>query len=124
MKDEWWLNGKHCKSGYLVIQSTDSEGFRKCRAARPHGGGIVHGAVYWNVFGQNSDETKAVGEGFSLQDGIYGWNSFTFNAGSNYYHDGRRQMSSVVKQCVKVVLDDWQHNSLLGKTYHVNELLW
>ena len=116
---EWWLNGKHCKSAYLVIQDTDSEEVVKYMNKAP---GQVHGAVYWNVFGEGADVTKAVGEGFSLLNETYRWNSFTFNAGSGIYHDGQRKISSVAEVCVQKILDNWISNSSLGKTYVVKEL--
>ena len=119
--EEWWLNGKHCKNAYLVIQDTDSEAVKRYMAAGAPG--MVHGAVYWNVFGEGADVTKAIGEGFSLLNGAYKWNSYTFNANSDTYHDGQRVISSQMKECVGKILDDWRCNSSLGKTYRVKELL-
>ena len=121
MLTDWRLNGKHCKSGYLVIQSTDSPRVKKHqRAGAP---GVVHGAVYWNVFGSGSKVKQAVGEGFSLLDGRYEWNSYTFNTGSNGYHDYMPDISSLAEKCVRNILDDWKETSEVGKTYTVQELL-
>ena len=121
MKDDWYLNGKHCKSAYLVVQDTDSPGVQACmKAGAP---GMVHGAVYWNVFGRGRDVKKAVGEGFSLMNGTYKWNSYTFNANSDAYHDKRKEISGLAKRCVRNILDDWQRTSALGKTYIVKDLL-
>lgn len=120
MLQDWQLNGRHCKSAYLVVQGTDSDEVKKYKKEAP---GQVHGAVYWNIFGKGTDVSKAIGEGFALQDGKYKWNSITFNANSDSYHDGKREISRVAKKCVRKILDDWQHNSSLGKTYSVKELL-
>ena len=43
-KSEWrTANNTHCKSGYIVIQDTDSENVKKLIGKEP---GQVHGAVY------------------------------------------------------------------------------
>ena len=118
---DWWLNGKHCKSAYLIIQQTDPDMLKKYDDAK----GVVHGAIYKNVFGKEAKETDAIGEGFSLLDGTFKWNSATFNKAADStdpYHDGQRGISSVMKKCLQKILDDWREESPLGKTYHVKEL--
>ena len=45
----WTLNGRKCRTGYIVVQDTSSPGVRRCS---PHSEGVVHGAVYKNVFGE------------------------------------------------------------------------
>ena len=117
---DWWLNGKHCKSAYLVIQDTGSEEVKRYIGKAP---GQVHGAVYWNVFGKGADVEKAIGEGFSLKDNGYEWNSKTFNAKSDLYHDGKRNISNVMKMCVQQIWEDWRRKSAVGMTYSVKELL-
>ena len=121
MLTDWRLNGKHCRSAYLVVQSTDSPGVTKYREAEAPG--VVHGAVYWNVFGTGSEVNKAVGEGFALMSHEYRWNSQTFNARPDCYHDTRREISGLAKKCVRNILDDWRKNSEVGKTYRVKDLL-
>ena len=91
VKDDWYLNGKHCKSAYLIIQGIHSPGVQRCKNSDPSPPGKVHGAVYWNVFGMGEDPSKAVGEGFSLRSGTYFWNSLTFNANSDAYHLARNR---------------------------------
>lgn len=117
---DWRLNGKHCKSAYFVVQSTDSDEVKRFIGRAP---GQVHGAVYWNVFGEGAVVSNAIGEGFALKGRKYKWNSVTFNANSDSYHDGRRVISRLAKKCVRKILDDWQLNSSLGKTYTVKQLL-
>ena len=123
VKDDWYLNGKHYKAAYLVIQGIHSPGVQRCKNSNPSPPGKVHGAVYWNVFGMGADPRKAVGEGFSLRSGKYSWNSWTFNANSDAYHDGKKQMAVLTAKCVRKILDDWKQNSACGKSYRVNELL-
>ena len=66
-KSEWGTaNNTHCKSGYIVIQDTDSENVKKWIGKEP---GAVHGAVYRNAFGESVSEVNVVGEGFALRNG-------------------------------------------------------
>ena len=119
--DDWRLNNKHCKSAYLVVQWTASPDVQRCK--RQGAPGQVHGAIYWNVFGIGSDVYRAVGEGFALMNGVYKWNSITFNKNKDAYHDNQRVISPLAKKCVQNILDDWQSTSQLGKTYYVKDLL-
>ena len=84
---------------------------------------MVHGAVYWNVFGEGADVTRAVGEGFAYVNGECKWNSYTFNANSDAYHDGKRGISDLAKKCVSRIINDWRQTSQVGKTYSVKDLL-
>ncbi len=120
--EDWHLNGKHCKSAYLVIQGSDSPDVKRYIGPAP---GQVHGAVYWNVFGKGAVASRAVGEGFALVNGEYKWNSWTFNANSDAYHDGSREISALAKKCVKQIEDDWKCicGPCAGKTYYVKKLL-
>ena len=61
IKSEWrTANNTHCKTGYIVIQDTDSENVKKWIGKEP---GAVHGAVYRNAFGESVNEAEVVGEG-------------------------------------------------------------
>lgn len=125
--DDWELNGIHCKSACLVVQNTDSPDVERYAKRAP---GVVHGAIYWNMFGEGADTSRAIGEGFSMMKGKCGWNSGVFNAPSprrptNPYHNGMREISELGKICVGKILEDWMKlkKSELGKTYSVQELL-
>ena len=118
---DWRLNGKHCKSAYLVIQGTDSDGVQ--RMIREGAPGQVHGAVYWNVFGKDANPCFAVGEGFSLIGKHPKWNSMTFNGNSDAYHDGKREISVAAQECVTKIMKDWKKTSQVGKNYSVESLL-
>ena len=106
VKIEWWLNRRHCKSAYFVIQDTDSRDVKRYRG-RDKAPGQVHGAVYWNVFGEGADVNKAVGEGFAYRNGNLEWNSSVFNKGHMAYHDNMREISDVAKVCVEKIINDW-----------------
>lgn len=107
----WMLNRRKCKSGYIVIQDTDSFGVRRYLGTSP---GVVHGAVYKNVFGEDIGE-RTVGEGFSVMGGVTKWNSYTFNAHDDYYHDSRKGISQVAQENIEIVLNDWMY---FGKKWH------
>ena len=118
---DWRLNGKHCKSAYLVIQNTTSADVKRYIGSAP---GMIHGAVYWNVFGKGESPYLAVGEGFAFRKGNEEWNSGVFNANEgDGYHDNDRHISAAAVKCVTNIIWDWQKNSVLGKTYRVKDLL-
>lgn len=117
---EWRLGGTHCKSAYFVIQDTDSPDVKRYIGKAP---GVVHGAVYWNVFGKDAEPGRAVGEGFAYVKGKCEWNSGVFNANHDAYHDSRRNISDLAKKCVSGIINDWRENSVIGKTYKVKNLL-
>ena len=65
-KSDWTTaNGTRCKSGYIVIQDTDSENVKKWTGKEP---GAVHGAVYRNAFGESVSKGNVVGEGFAYRN--------------------------------------------------------
>ena len=123
---DWRLNGVHCLTGYIVVQDTNSPGVKACSKAS----GVVHGAVYMNVFGQDVD-SGVVGEGFAQFSGESAprWNSGTFNAKADNYHDGKRGISDEGKKCVTEVLKEWKaaglnyHCLSSCRTWNVAELL-
>ena len=96
---DWYLNGRHCKTGYLVIQDTSKhEGVAD---------GDLHGAVYMNMFGENIGDT--VGEVFLYVDGIFKWQSHSFNTQySSSYHNSDKEMAEVTKKCVSRILEEWK----------------
>ena len=118
---DWWLNGKHCRSAYLCVQRTDTSEFHEFRNSNyPY---TVHGGVYRSVFGKDSDVAKAVGEGFACMESKYKWVSGTFNANSDAYHDGQREISRLGKLCTEKILNKWKNGAPPGTTYWVKDLL-
>ena len=112
-ESEWQTtNGKHCKSGYIVIQDSASERVKKW-SGEP---GAVHGAVYGSAFGESVKDHEIIGEGFSIQNGQLITTSGVFNAPpKSLYHDGKREsMSELTKRCVSEVVKNWK---AAGKKY-------
>ena len=103
----------------MVIQGTSS-GDMKRYADKPECPGQVHRTIYWNVFGENADVSKVIGEGFVYRSRQFRWNSF-FNKNSDAYHDELREISAVGKKCVQAIIEDWKEKSECGKTYSVEE---
>ena len=104
-KSDWkTANRTHCKSGYLVIQDTDSEDVKKWRGKTD---GVVHGAVYRNAFGEDKT-SKVIGEGFAIQGGLFKVNSGAFNKPGDEYHDSRKQMSEISIYCIEKVVESWK----------------
>ena len=109
-----------------MIQGASSSDVKRYAGRVPSG--QVQEAIYWNVYGENADASKAVGEGFVFghQKGLYEWNSSVFNKDKDIYHDGVKEISPLVKKCVESIFADWrrrQYGAVVGKTYTVEKLL-
>ena len=127
VKTKWELGGKRCQGAYMVIQSTSSKDVKHQIDAGADG--KVHGAVYWNVFGEE-DPHRAEGEGFSvdvLKDSKINnpWNSGVFNAHPDKYHVGKREISTLGRVLVNHIIQTWEKNSTtaIGRTYSVADIL-
>ncbi|GAX74814.1 hypothetical protein CEUSTIGMA_g2261.t1 [Chlamydomonas eustigma] len=73
--NEWYLNGIHAKSGYIVIKETD----KLYELQRREGGvGSLHSLLYKLVFGQ-APGPGDMASGFSIQKGVWVFNSGTLN---------------------------------------------
>jgi len=99
-KTDWKLNGIHCKSGYIVLKLSKNIEHIK---GEP---GKVHGACYKSVFGKSVDKNKVVGGGFGYVNGVWKFNSWTFNVGSKY-HNGNKGMNPMEQQCIQLSVDNW-----------------
>ena len=111
-KSEWTTaNNTRCKSGYMVIQDTDSENVKKWIGKEP---GAVHGAIYRNAFGESVPKGNVVGEGFALRNGKYEAEKFEINSSvfnnpkGSIYHDDRRRMHELSEHCVRKVVEYWK----------------
>ena len=130
-KSEWrTANNTRCKSGYIVIQDTDSENVKKWIGKEP---GAVHGAVYRNVFGESVNERDVVGEGFALRNEKSEVAKFEINSGvfnnpeGSVYHDERRRMHELSEHCVRKVVEYWKTAGrdwrVRPRNFEVKELL-
>ena len=111
-KSEWrTANNTHGKTGYIVIQDTDSENVKKWIGKEP---GQIHGAVYRNAFGESVSEGNVVGEGFALKEGECKVQKFEINSGvfnnpkGSIYHDHRRRMHELTEHCVGKIVEHWK----------------
>ena len=111
-KTDWRLNGIHCKTGYIVILDTDSERVKSMIATSP---GIVHGAVYKCIFGEDP-APDTIGEGFAFLNGEYRWNSWSFNGKPSAYHDGQKRISKLTESFVGKVLNIWKQEGVTSKS--------
>ena len=121
VKTDWYLNGKHCKTGYLVIQDSSKKEVQRYIGKAE---GMIHGAIYKNVF--KEDVGNAVGEAFAYRGGVFTWRSSTFNARSDGYHDKHREMAAITECCVGYVLQQWKESRgrlPSCRTYEVKNIL-
>ena len=127
-KSDWrTANNTHCKSGYIVIQDTNSDKVKKWIGIEP---GAVHGAVYRNAFGESVSNAHVVGEGFSLQHEAvekFGINSSVFNnpIGSDF-HDHRRRMHELTEHCIRRVVEYWKTAGpswIIRRNFEIKQLL-
>jgi hypothetical protein len=123
-KSDWrTANNTHCKSGYIVIQDTDSENVTKWKGKEP---GQVHGAVYRNAFGESVKNAKVVGEGFAFREKFEMVSGVFNNPSGSEFHDSRIRMNEASVHCVrKIVMDYWKDggSSCVGRNFEVKELL-
>ena len=129
-KSEWrTANNTHCKSGYIVIQDTDSENVKKWIGEEA---GQVHGAVYRNAFGESLKKAKVVGEGFAYRNGKCEFEKFEINSSvfnnpkGSVYHDHRRRMHELSEHCVGKIVEHWKTNGssyFRQSNFQVKELL-
>ena len=99
-------NNSLCKSGYIVIQDTNSENVRHWMSKEP---GVVHGAVYRNAFGESVRKAEVVGEGFAIRNGKFEMCSGVFNnPPGSAFHDHRRRMHELSEHCVRKVVEHWK----------------
>ena len=96
MSTEFVLGGRRCKAGYIVVR--DSSGLQdKYRGE----GGVVHGNLFRDVFGESLGSYDIFGAGFSIDNGVYKFNSFTFNTAAKDYQDGDKRMNEYEGKAVE-----------------------
>jgi len=80
-KTDFYLNGKHCRSGYILIKNAESlENIDSNK-------GQVHGKLFKWFFGIEPDN-DFVGAGFAYHEGKWKFNSYTYNGNDkDGYHD-------------------------------------
>ncbi|MEM7174246.1 MAG: hypothetical protein AAF380_03275, partial [Bacteroidota bacterium] len=102
-KYDWYLNGIHCKSGYIVLKkSADIDHLYSEE-------GVIHGKVYKSLFNEELDTKKVLGGGFAYYKGVWKFNSWTLNSPSNddMYHDKYKCMNKDEEEIIKAALKKW-----------------
>ena len=99
-KQDWYWNGVHCKSGYIIVKKTKNIQKYESNA------GIVHGKVFQSVFKEDPDNTVVSG-GFARMDNVWKYNSWTCNAANNQFTDGKKEMGDTEKQAVSAAIQNW-----------------
>jgi hypothetical protein len=129
-KLEWrTANNTHCKTGYIVIQDTDSENVKEWKSSEA---GVVHGAVYRNAFGESVNDANVVGEGFAIRNGEAKVEEFKVNSGvfnnpkESIHHDHRKRMHELSEHCVRKIVEYWKTAGpcwIRRRNFEVKELL-
>ena len=73
-KTDWYLNGVHCKTGYIIIKRISDLSNLKSNY------GKIHGRVYKSVF--NCEPCSTIvggGFGYQVKNKFWKWRSGTFN---------------------------------------------
>ena len=102
-KLDWRLNRIHCKTGYIIIRkSNDIAGIRSNFPSQ------IHGKVYKSVFHEDPD-ASVIGSGFSYSPDKQQWvfNSLSFNAARDGFHDDRKGMGDIEKDWVMDAIKNW-----------------
>lgn len=100
-KQDWCLNGIHCKSGFIVIKLFDKVVNVNSKI------GTLQNKLYKLIFNQELND-KVVGGGFAIHNGALKFNSSILNLGSKF-HDNNRRMSKCEEDCIRYAMSQWQN---------------
>lgn len=112
-QQQFELNGHRCRTGYVLMKNT------KNISHIPSDQGIVHGSLFKWFYGIEPDN-RFIGAGFAIRKGIYLFNSYTFNARDDDYHDENRAMAQSEIHLIKYTLEKlfvtgvWQSNPTMA----------
>ena len=107
-KNDWYCNGIHCKSGYIIIKGSSSTDKIKV----DNDGSMIHNKVYKAVFGEAPDKTVIRG-GFAWYKGKWKYNSWSSNAHGKF-KDGKKEMNDLEIAEVQRAVEIWMDSK--GKT--------
>eukprot|EP01084_Bolivina_argentea_P257923 434631_1 len=107
---DWYLNGVHCKTGYILIKNSDKIQDIKTKQ------GTMHSKCYKFLFNQDPDN-DVIGAGFAIFNGKIKYNSYTFNCDGGQgliskYHDHQKSMHLIEQKCVEFALKNWKMNKI------------
>ncbi|CAF3373664.1 unnamed protein product [Rotaria sp. Silwood2] len=110
-QSEFYLNGRHCKAGYILIKRAD--------AIKHIPGDTMHKKLYRWFFNQELDSVF-IGGGFAYQNGEWKHNSFSFNTNQDFYHDNQKGMHYIEKELLGGALTllyinhQWRSNPIMS----------
>jgi hypothetical protein len=94
----FYLNDKHCRSGYILIKNT--ENIKHIESKK----GQVHGKLFKWFFGIEPD-SDFVGAGFAYVNGEWKFNSYTYNGNStDGYHDNNKGLHRFEEKLLRQVI--------------------
>eukprot|EP01084_Bolivina_argentea_P107723 192582_1 len=93
-KQDWELNGIHCKSGHIFLKNTKN-------IQHIQGTGMIYETCYKSLFGEDLDRRIVIGAGFAFTDGIWKFNSGRFNVN----HEATHQTE---KDCILTAIENWK----------------
>ena len=99
-KIDFYLNGIHCRSGYIIIKDTDN-----IKHISSTNASIVHGKLFKWLFNQEID-SKVVGAGFAYVNSEWKFNSYSMNTSDDGYHDKNKGMHPLEVEMVRNVIQE------------------
>merc|ERR1712129_564796 len=117
-KNDWYHNGVHCKTGYIIIKRTKNIAHIKTKD-----GSAVHGKLFKSVFGEDPSNDVIRG-GFARVKNEWKFNSWSCNAQNNKWTDDKKAMKQLESQhvlkAVKAWIEHGKQNRRLKSTLYIN----
>lgn len=116
-QSDWRINNVHCKSGYVYIRRTHGSGSIESEVSKC---GQVHGKLYKSLF-QIDPSPSVVGTGFSYVNGVWKFNSYTFNTGGAW-HDDRKGAGKREAKLLRAAIMAWMESGCSKQNHTVKDL--
>eukprot|EP01083_Nonionella_stella_P174932 607756_1 len=100
----FYLNGMKCRSGYILLVSSHKLAQIQTKA------GTMHSKAFKYFAGKDLQDMNIVGGGFGIKNGDPVFRSWTFNAATAHFHDGKKEMHPMEQQCIKAAINNWKKN--------------
>ena len=115
-KTDWYSNGVHCKTGYIILKKTSKEKVKgeweiynekdelehiECSV------GMVHGKIYKSIFNELPTTANVTGSGFARVNGKWKYNSISFNSKDDKYHTDHKTMKELEAKWVQKAMENW-----------------
>eukprot|EP01084_Bolivina_argentea_P294869 507499_1 len=130
-KNDWKLNGVHCKAGYIIIRKSKQLLSDLENASVKFEPDTKHSRLYYWLFKQLPDE-NIIGGGFGIQDGQIKFNSTTFNKNTSkknsgvqcVYHDAYRVCHQLEEKWIKIALKNWKNGEQNTFVEEPKDICW